>query len=134
MILEIGSHTRSINQNINIKRLEQILRTNPTELQQARSIDRTRSNNNIRRRNEPSIVRRVATTQHHTSRRSAITLEDDLAAIVPDEQVQVGAVADRLIVSYSCGGAFACVAADGLRGPDEAGVVAVCSFDCVGGV
>jgi hypothetical protein len=134
VILEIGSHTRGINQNINIKRLEQVLRTNPTELQQARSIDRTGSNDYIRRRNEPSIVDRVATTQQHTSCRSAIALEDDLAAVVPDEQVQIGAVADWLVVSCSCGGALACVATDGLRGPDEAGVVTVCSFDSVGGV
>lgn len=69
-----------------------------------------------------------------SSSRSTVALEDDLSTIVPHEQVQVGAVADGLVVGYAGGRPVACDAADCLGGPDETGVVAICTFACVGGV
>jgi L-asparaginase/Glu-tRNA(Gln) amidotransferase subunit D len=70
----------------------------------------------------------------NTSSGSAVTLEDDLSTIVPHEQVQVGAVADGLVVGCAGRGSLSCDTADSLRGPDEAGVVAVCTVAGVGGV
>ena len=63
-----------------------------------------------------------------SSSSGAVGIEDNLTTVVSHEQVQVGTVANGLVVCCSSRRSFACDAADCLSGPDEAGVVAVCAI------
>ena len=134
VILEVSTNTWSINQSVDIKRLEQILRSNATELQQTWSVDGTGCHNDVARSNEPGSICRVAAMNLNASSSSAVALENDLRTIVPHKQMQVGAIADGLVVGRSCRRSLACDAADCLCGPDETGVVAICAIACIGGV
>jgi hypothetical protein len=101
MILEVGTDTRSIDHSVDIKRVEQILRSNAAELKQTWRVDRTRRHDDILASNEPGAVREVAAVDLDSGSRSAVAFKDDLRTIVPHEQVQVGAVADGFIVGYA---------------------------------
>lgn len=70
----------------------------------------------------------------NTSSSSTVAFENNLSAVVSHEQMQVGTVADGLVVCGTGRRSFACDAADCLRGPDEASVVAVSTIARVGGV
>jgi len=48
--------------------------------------------------------------------------------------MQISAIAHRLVVRRARRRPLACDAANGLRSPDEAGVVAICTITRVGGV
>jgi len=134
VILEISTNTWCVNQSVDAKRIKQALRSNTAELQQTRSIDRTRCHDDVLRSDEPGVVRRVTAVDLNSSRSGAVAVEDGLSTVVPHEQMQVGAIADGLVVGCARRRSFARDAADSLRGPDQAGVIAVCSIAGVGGI
>jgi hypothetical protein len=57
VILEVGADTWCVHQSLDVKRIEQVLWSDATELKQTRGVDRTIGNNDVGRFDEPSTVR-----------------------------------------------------------------------------
>ena len=125
MILEVRSHTRSIDQNANSVGLEKILGSDATELEQAWGVHRPGCNNDVGRGNKSGVILRIATVNLNSRCSRAVGLEYNLRAIVSDEQVQVRAAVDWFVVRHTCRRSLACDAAHSLGCPDKASVVAV---------
>lgn len=85
VILEVSTNTRCVDQSVDVKRFEEILRSNATELQQTWSVDGTRCHDDVARSNEPGSIDGVAAVNLDASSSSTVAIEDDLSAIVPHE-------------------------------------------------
>lgn len=125
MILEVCADSREVDDHVDAERLEEAGRTDAAELQDARRVDGPCGQDDLSRVDNPR-TKAVSTLNLDASRLLAV--KHDGGSVVPDEQVQVLAVAHGVVIGGFCGRPGGVVAAGILGKPRDSDVVAVCAI------